>query len=320
MLAVVAAWLLFIGARDASLVEWECAVATCGTNDPRGVAPMIGVLALALAGTLLGRTLRTASAPLMVVAGAAGALLGWRSALDQGLVHVESIRWWLIAAGLVLSVALVLTVLTSVRELRRSSAYWVLLGLRSAWGRVTDYQNGDGGRCTGTVHFADEAGNRHQVRMEVPRDAFARPPRVYYDPVAPTDLGRLRIGLPGRPLTAKARAEQLAAVKQMLPLPGDIAQEHATMQVAADGTRTTTSTGADGTRTTVVTPDGVRTTTIVGPDGTRTVRSTSSASSGAATETATDVTTALERLSALHASGALTEDEFQAAKAAVLRQ
>lgn len=280
--AAVGGWLLHLGTRDASLVSWECAVSTCGTNDFAGAAPILGVLALALAGTLLIRPWRTAAAPAMVLLGSVSALLGWRSAIDQRLIPAQSVRVWLVITGIIAAVALVLTVLTAVRELRRSAGWWVLLGRQATWGRVTDYRNGDG-RCTGTVHFEDAAGTRYQVHTTVPREAFARPPRVYYDPVSPTDPSRLRIGMPGQPLSAAARRAQIAAVRELLPLPGD---------ATAERTRTTHSTHS--TRTT------------------HTSRSS--------TETITDVTVALERLAALHASGALSDDEFDTAKAAVLRR
>ncbi|WP_263120417.1 SHOCT domain-containing protein [Cellulomonas sp. RIT-PI-Y] len=324
-LGVLGAWLLHLGARDAAQVEWECAVSTCGTNDVAGTAPMLGVLALALAGVLLARTVRTLAAPLMVLVGTLAMLLGWRSAIEQRLVTIDNVtmtpllgrgRGWLVVVGLVGVVALVLTVLAAVRELRQSSGYWVLLGRRATWGRVADYEN-TGEDPTATVHFADENGTRYSVRMPVPREAFQRPPRVYYDPVSPTDPDRLRIGMPGAPLTAGGRDEQLAAARLLLPLPGDdeAVADRTTMSIAADGTRTTTSMGPGGTRTATVAPDGTRTVTTVAADGTRAVRSTQTS-----TETISDVTAALERLSELHRSGALSDDEFAAAKAAVLRR
>lgn len=315
------AWMLHLGTRDASLVEWECAVSTCGTNDFAGAAPMLGGVALILAAVVLTRVLRTAAGPLALLTGALAALLGWRAAVDQRLVTADSVRVWLVVAGSVAAVGAVLLAITGVRELRRSSGYWVLLGRSATWGRVTEYQNTEG-RPTATVHFDDAAGNRHRVRTAVPRDVFRRPPRVYYDPVSPTDPGRLRIGLPGQPLTAQARQEQQRAIRELLPLPGDEtgAADSTAMTIGPDGTRTTTMTGAFGTRSTTVAPDGTRTITEVAPDGTRTVRSstTSTATSSTTSETITDVATALERLSALHDAGSLSDQEFAAAKAAVL--
>lgn len=322
-LAGTGAWLEYLGARDASLVQWECAVSTCGTNDLAGAAPILGVLALVLAGVLLTRSLRTAAAPLLVLLGAGSALLGWRSAIDQRLVTAASVRGWLIAVGVVAAVALVVAVVAVVRELRRSSWYWVLLGRTGTWGRVTDYRNGEDGPAA-TLHFADAAGNRYSVRTRVPRDAFRRPPRVYYDPVSPTDPDRLRVTMPVAPLLAKQRDAQSAAVRRMLPLPGDDDRsDRTTMSVGPDGTRTTTSTGPAGSRIATVTPDGTRTVTTVDADGTRTVRTTSSTTSTSttgSTETITDVTAALERLAELHRSGALSDAEFSAAKSAVLRR
>lgn len=320
-LGAAGAWMLHLGTRDASLVEWECAVSTCGTNDFAGAAPMLGIVALILAAVVLTRALRTAAGPLALLTGAISALSGWRSAIDQRLVTADSLRIWLAVAGVVAAVGTVLLATTGVRELRRSSGYWVLLGRSATWGRVTDYQNTDG-RPMATVHFDDAAGNRHSVRTDVPRDAFRRPPRVYYDPVSPTDPGRLRIGLPGQPLTAHARQEQQRAIRELLPLPGDEtgAADSTAMSIGPDGTRTTTITGAFGTRMTTVAPDGTRTITEVAPDGTRTVRSSTSTSTSTtrSTETITDVTTALERLSALHEAGSLSDQEFATAKAAVL--
>ncbi|WP_169164329.1 SHOCT domain-containing protein [Cellulomonas taurus] len=323
--AALGGWLLHLGARDASLVRWECAVSTCGTDDLAGAAPVLGILALVVAAGLLTRTLRTVAPPLLMLVGAGAALLGWRDAVDQGLVTAASVQSWQMVVGLVAAVALVVTVLTAIRELRRSSGYWVLLGRRGTWGRVTDYAS-DG---TATVHFDDADGNRYSVRTSVPRDAFKRAPRVYYDPVAPTDVGRLRVGLPGQPLTATARRDQFDAVRRLLPLPDDDLRSDATaaMDIAPDGTRTTTTTGAYGTRRTTVAPDGTRTTTTIAPDGNTTTRSstvrsstTRSSSTRSSTETVTDVSVALERLSALHREGALSDQEFAAAKAAVLRR
>lgn len=318
--AALGGWLLHLGARDASLVRWECAVSTCGTDDLAGAAPVLGILALVVAAGLLVRTLRTVAPPLLMLIGSGAALLGWRDAVDQGLVTADAVQTWQTVVGLVAAVTLVATVLATIRELRRSSGYWVLLGRRSTWGRVSDYAS-DG---TATVHFDDASGNRYSVRMPVPRDAFKRAPRVYYDPVAPTDLGRLRVGMPGQPLTATARRDQFDAVRRLLPLPGDDLGSDATtaMHIAPDGSRTTTTTGDYGTRSTTVAPDGTRTTTTIAPDGTRTSRSSTSrtSTSRTSTETITDVSVALERLSALHRDGSLSDEEFAAAKAAVLRR
>ncbi|WP_199731980.1 SHOCT domain-containing protein [Cellulomonas triticagri] len=151
-------------------------------------------------------------------------------------------------------------------------------GLVPAWARVRDYEGIDGRRCHATVHFADASGTRHAVRTVVPQDAFKHAPVAYYDPERPDDPARLRVVVPAQPLMAAVRTEREAAVRRLLPLPDDDL---------------------------VSTPP----------------RTPRTASRPAASERAgadPSVVDALERLRDLHTTGALTDDEYAAAKSRLL--
>ncbi|RMI13343.1 SHOCT domain-containing protein [Cellulomonas triticagri] len=128
------------------------------------------------------------------------------------------------------------------------------------------------------MHFADASGTRHAVRTVVPQDAFKHAPVAYYDPERPDDPARLRVVVPAQPLMAAVRTEREAAVRRLLPLPDDDL---------------------------VSTPP----------------RTPRTASRPAASERAgadPSVVDALERLRDLHTTGALTDDEYAAAKSRLL--
>jgi hypothetical protein len=169
-LSVAGVVLLSRGTHRASQVQWECFAGRCGTDDFTGAAPKFGLLALALGAILLSGALRTVAAPLATLAASGAVLVGLRGAVTDHLVTSDSVRGWTIATSVLCALSLVLTTIAGVRELRKSSAYWVLLGRASAWGRVRDYEDIDGRRCYGAVHFDDMAGNRYAVRTHVPRE------------------------------------------------------------------------------------------------------------------------------------------------------
>jgi hypothetical protein len=119
------------------------------------------------------------------------------------------------------------------------------------------------------------------VRTVVPRDAFKRPAQALYDPTRPDDPARTRAVLPAQPLMAVNRQRREQAVRVRVPLPGDELPPGTPPAAARASTASTASAGAGG---------------------------------------AVDVVAALERLRVLHEQGALSDQEFAAAKAAVLRQ
>lgn len=280
-LAAVAWWLLHLGAHDATLVRWECAAATCATDDFAGAAYPLGGMVLVAAGALLLPLLRDATGGVVLTVAASALLAGWTGAVDEGLNTSEAVRWPLRVTTAVLAVGVVGIVVGTVRASRRSGLLARASGLTGTWARVRDYENIDGTRCRATVHFDDARGVRHAVRTEVPRDAFQHPPRAYYDPLRPDDPDRLRVLVPSPPLTASARTAREQAVRVLLPLPGDDLP--------------------GGTRRSAPTDGPAR-----------------ANAAGSAPRTATSVVDALERLHALHAAGALTDEEYAAAKAGVL--
>lgn len=280
-LAAVAWWVLRLGAHDATLVRWECAAGTCATNDFAGAAYPLGGMVLVAAGVVLLPLLQQATGGVVLTVAAGALLTGWTGAVDDGLSTSEALRWQVLVSTALLAVGVVGTVVGAVRAVRRSGLVARASGLTGTWARVRDYENVDGTRCRATVHFDDAGGVRHAVRTEVPRDAFKRPPRAYYDPLRPDDPDRLRVLVPSPPVTAAARTAREEAVRRLLPLPGDD---------LPGGTRGAPSAPEQGPRATAA--PGVR--------------------------TSTSVIDALERLHALHAAGALTSEEYAAAKAQVL--
>lgn len=289
--AAVGWWMLRLGAHDATLVRWECAAATCATDDFAGGAIPLGALVLAVAAALVLPLLREATTGVLLTVASSALLAGWTGAVADGLTSSDAVRWQIRVSAAVLVVGVVATVVGAVRVVRRSGVPARLSGRTGTWARVRDYENVDGTRCRATVHFDDARGVRHAVRTEVPRDAFRRPPRVYYDPLRPDDADRLRVVVPSAPLTASARQAREQAVRVLLPVPEDD---------WAGGTPPATAAEA---------PDPGR------RAGGTTVSSTSRSSS---TRTSLSVVEALERLHALHVSGALTDEEYAAAKAGVV--
>jgi hypothetical protein len=280
-LLVLGWWMLRLGAHDASLVSWDCGGGSCATNDFAGAAPSLGGLAVAAA-AVLGATLVGWLAPALALVVASLALLvGWRGAVADGLASEASVRVPVGIAAAVLVLALAGTVVALVAVLRRAGTLARLAGRRSTWARVTDYATDAQGGVLGTVHFDDDRGVRHAVRTTVPRRAFAIPARALYDPARPDDPERLRVALPAQPAMAATRQARERALRVRLPLPGD----------DLPGGREPGAGGTDHRPAGAATADG----------------------------DAPDVSVALARLAALHAAGSLSDDEFAAAKAAVLR-
>ncbi|WHP19322.1 SHOCT domain-containing protein [Cellulomonas sp. ES6] len=299
-------WLLWLGAHDATLVRWECAAAQCATDDLAGAAFPLAVFAAGVLVTTLAPLARRAT-PGLVVALAAGALVtGWSGAVRDGLSPLERVRVPLVVAGALLVAGLVAAVLGGVRSARTSGVGPRLLGLTGTWARVRDYETVDRTRCRATVHYADARGTRYAVRTEVPREAFRHAPRAYYDPLRPGDPSRLRVAVPPQPLGAAGRRARDEAVRALLPLPDDDLPGGAP---ATASTRRGARPGAPGTSGSSAA--GTGSVSGAGMSGT-------SGSSDASPGDAAALVHELERLHALHASGALTDGEYAAGKARVL--
>lgn len=287
-LGAAAWWLLRLGAHDATLVRWECFAGTCATDDFAGAAPVLGGLVLLGAGATAAPLTRRATPGLAVVLGSGALLAGWSAAVADGLTTEQAVRRPVLIAALVLALGLVAALWGGVRVLRGSGLPARLGGRTGAWARVRDYESAPGPVVGATVHFDDARGVRHAVRARVPRDAFQHPPRAYYDPERPDDAERLVVVVPSPPLTAGARRARELAVRALVPLPED--------DLPGGGPGTRGRTGSAGAPS-------------AGRPG------TSSPAGGRGTASVVD---ALERLQALRASGALTEEEYAAAKARVL--
>ncbi|WP_308281307.1 SHOCT domain-containing protein [Cellulomonas sp. PS-H5] len=289
-LGAVAWWLLRLGAHDATLVRWECFAGTCATDDFAGAAPVLGGLALLAAGATAVPLTRRATPGLAVVLGAGALLAGWSAAVTDGLTTEQAVRRNVLIAALVLALGLVAALWGGVRVLRGAGLLARLGGRTGTWARVRDYESATGPVVGATVHFDDVRGVRHAVRTRVPREAFRHPPRAYYDPERPDDAGRLVVVVPAPPLTAAGRAAREQAVRVLVPLPEDDLPGGGPAGPGRTGTSGTSGSGA-------------------GRPG---------ASSSAGARGSGTVVDALERLQALRASGALSEEEYAAAKARVL--
>lgn len=289
-LGAVAWWLLRLGAHDATLVRWECFAGTCATDDFAGAAPVLGGLVLLAAAAVAAPLARRATPGLAVVLGSGALLAGWSAAVTDGLTTEQAVRRPVLVAALVLALGLVAALWGGVRVLRGAGLLARLGGRTGTWARVQDYESGTGPVVGATVHFADAGGVRHAVRARVPREAFQHPPRAYYDPARPDDGERLVVVVPSPPLTAAARRAREQAVRVLLPLPED--------DLPGGGPARPGRTGSGG-------APGAG-------------RAGSGASSPAGGRGAGSVVDALERLQALRATGALSEEEYAAAKARVL--
>jgi hypothetical protein len=292
--AAVGGWMLRLGAHDATLVRWDCAAATCATDDFAGGAIPLGAMVLVVAAALVLPLLREATAGMLLTVAAGALLSGWTGAVADGLTPSGSLRWQIGIAVLLLAVGVVAGVVGAVRVLRCSGVTARLSGLTGTWARVRDYENIDGTRCRATVHFDDARGVRHTIGTEVPRDAFRRPPRVFYDPLRPDDADRIRVVVPSPPLVASARQVREQAVRALLPFPDE--------DLDAGSPRAPGSAASPGSASRAA----------------RTRFSTTSTSTSSSTRTSVPVVEALERLHALHAAGALSDEEYAAAKSGVL--
>lgn len=296
-LGALAWWLLWLGAHDATLVRWSCAAATCATDDFAGAGYALGGMALLGTAAVLSGVARGATPGLVVALGAGALRTGWTGAVADRLNTAEAVRWPVLVTTVLVAVGLVWAVVGGVRSARRAGLTPAVAGLTGTWARVRDYEDVDGVRCRATVHFADASGVRHAVRTEVPRDAFRHPPRAYYDPTRPDDPTRLRVVVPAPPATAAARRDRDAAVRLALPLPDDDAPGGTTPAAATAGAPA----GGPGVAATSGASARVPAGGPGGPGG------------GPAS-----LVGELERLHALHASGALTAEEYARAKERVL--
>ncbi|MCG7286622.1 SHOCT domain-containing protein [Cellulomonas sp. ACRRI] len=292
-LGVLAWWLLRLGAHDATLVRWECFAGTCATDDFAGAAPVLGGIALLATAAVAWPVARRATPGLAAVLGSGALLTGWSAAVSDGLTTDQAVRRPVLIAALVLALGLVAALWGGVRTLRDAGGLLRLRGRTGTWARVQDYESVPGPVVGATVHFDDARGVRHAVRTRVPRAAFAHPPRAYYDPERPDDPQRLAVVVPPPPLTAAARRARERAVRGLLPLPDDD---------LAGGDAAGAARGPDRAG--------------AGEPGRR--ASGAAAAGGARPSGGASVVDALERLQALRATGALSEEEYVAAKARVL--
>lgn len=286
VLGAVAWWLLRLGAHDASLVRWECFAGTCATDDFAGAAPVLGAMVLVGAAATAAPLTRWATPGLALVLGSGALLQGWSAAVSDGLTTEQAVRRPVLVAALVLALGLVAALWGGIRVLRGAGLLARLGGRTGAWARVRDYESGTAPVVGATVHFDDARGVRHAVRTRVPRDAFRHPARAYYDPERPDDAERLVVVVPSPPLTAAGRQAREAAVRALVPLPED--------DLPGGGPAGPGRTGSAG----------------ASPGA--------GAPSSAGARGAGGVVDALERLQALRAAGALSEEEYAAAKARVL--
>ena len=88
VLFVAGQWMLRLGAREASLVEWECGGGECSTNDFAGAAPVLGVIVMFAAVFVLlpaGRKHFMFGVGLFLSAGAT--LVGFEEGVSAGLIE-----------------------------------------------------------------------------------------------------------------------------------------------------------------------------------------------------------------------------------------
>jgi hypothetical protein len=293
-LGAVAWWLLRLGAHDATLVRWECFAGTCATDDFAGAAPVLGGMVLLATAAVAWPVTRRATPGLAAVLGSGALLTGWSAAVSDGLTTDQAVRRPVLIAALVLALGLVAALWGGVRTLRDAGGLLRLRGRTGTWARVRDYESVPGPVVGATVHFDDTRGVRHAVRTRVPRAAFTHPPRAYYDPERPDDPQRLAVVVPPPPLTAAARRAREQAVRALLPLPGD--------DLPGGDTAGATRGGPGG----------------AGAGEPGGWASGAASAGGARPAGSVPVVDALERLQALRATGALSEEEYAAAKARVL--
>ncbi len=108
--AVGAVLLLHHGAREWNLVRWECAAASCASDDFASVTPGLGGGLLLLAALMSRRATRRASFGLALVVAAGALLWGWHDAVAQHLATPEQVHarvvlsWVAVGVGLVAAV------------------------------------------------------------------------------------------------------------------------------------------------------------------------------------------------------------------------
>ena len=303
-LGVLAWWLLRLGAHDATLVRWECFAGTCATDDFAGAAPVLGGMALLATAAVAWPVTRRATPGLAAVLGSGALLAGWSAAVSDGLSTDQAVRRPVLVAALVLALGLVAALWGGIRTLQDAGGLARLRGRTGTWARVRDYESAPGPVVGATVHFDDARGVRHAVRTRVPRAAFTHPPRAYYDPERPDDPQRLVVVVPSPPLTAAGRRAREQAVRALLPLPDDDLAGGGTAGAGREGPGRGGTGGAPG--------GGSGRAGAAWPGG------GASSAGGGGPRGAGSVVDALERLQALRASGALSEEEYAAAKARVL--
>ncbi|MEL7974406.1 SHOCT domain-containing protein [Isoptericola sp. F-RaC21] len=105
--AVGAVLLLHYGAREWNLVRWECAAASCASDDFAAGTPLLGGGMLLVAALMSRRATRRASFGLALVAGAGALLWGWHEAVAQHLATPEQVHLRVVLAWAAVGVGLV---------------------------------------------------------------------------------------------------------------------------------------------------------------------------------------------------------------------
>jgi len=108
--AVGAVLLLHYGAREWNLVRWECAAASCASDDVASVTPVLGGGLLLLAALMSRRATRRASFGLALAAAAGALLWGWHDAVAQHLATPEQVHARIVLGRVAVGVGLVAAV------------------------------------------------------------------------------------------------------------------------------------------------------------------------------------------------------------------
>ncbi|GIG64505.1 hypothetical protein [Phytomonospora endophytica] len=101
VLFVAGQWILRLGAREASLVEWECYGGECSTNDFAGAAPVLGLFVMFAAAYAVlppGRGHLMFGVGLFLSAGAT--LVGLEEAVGEGLIERDGPAHFLFFGGI----------------------------------------------------------------------------------------------------------------------------------------------------------------------------------------------------------------------------
>jgi len=104
VLFVAGQWMLRLGAREASLVEWDCAGGECSTDDFAGAAPVFGVIVMFAAAFVLlpsGRKHFMFGVGVFLAAGAT--LVGFEEGVSAGLIERDGPSHFMFFGGVTTS-------------------------------------------------------------------------------------------------------------------------------------------------------------------------------------------------------------------------